>query len=237
MYTLSTIKFIQQPVISEQECNKLIEQHKLYATYYEDRLLKNVFNTQTVVNMPLLDYYKVVFEHITIDQLTTVYPHTADELLFVKSEIVAYKSNSSLLITNTESTESNVCLIVCLKQQLEMPINIVMGLGNRLDTQTLNFNFLPGEAIVYPCNKYRIYIDQLEETVSPEATDLSNIYVKIYYKIANTQENVVLPTGETPTNIPVTIDESLPEINTEDVFYNQDGEPYLFGQPYQPPTL
>jgi hypothetical protein len=233
MYALSTIKFIQQPVISQQECDKIIQQHALYATYYEDRLPDNLLNTQTVVNMPLLDYYKTAFEYTTIDQLSVVYPHTADEFLFVKSEVVAYKSNSTLPISNTDSTESNVCLIICLKQQLPMPINIVMGLGNRLNTQTLSFNFLPGEAIVYPCDKYSIYIDKLEEVVSPEAADLSNVYVKFYYKIAGTVESAAPTITETPVAI-TTVDSTPPVINPQDIFYNQEGEPYLFGQPYQP---
>jgi len=235
MYSLTNIRRLPQPVMYQQECEKLIQQHGLYVTYYEDRFSENTYNTQTVINMPMASSYQLAFRNMFINQLTVIPPETDDTFIFVKSEIVGYKSNSSSPPTYTEGYEANICAIVCLKQELPMPINIIMGLGTKFNTQTLSFNFLPGEALVYPCDIYNIYVDKLEDQISDQYLGLSNIYLKFYYKTETTIQ-AVPPTqpDPAPNNLVSEPPEEVVIDPTKEIFYNQQGEPYLYGQPYDP---
>jgi hypothetical protein len=235
MYSLTNIKRLPQPVMIQQECEKFIEQHGFYVTYYEDRFPENTNNTQTVINMPMASSYEPAFRDTFIDQLTVIPPETDNTFILVKSEVVKYKSNSLLPPTFTEGYEANVCFIVCLKQQLDMPINIIMGLGTKFNTQTLSFNFMPGEALVYPCDIYNIYVDKLEDQISDQYLELSNIYLKYYYKIETTTQAPPPVQPDTTPDIPVPPEEQDLTIDlTKETFYNQQGEPYLYGQPYDP---
>ena len=235
MYSLSTIKFIQEPILSVQECKKLIEQHGLYQNYYEDRSLPNVLNTQTVVDMPLLKYYTTEFDSVVLDKLNFESPHITDEYLFIKSETVKYKSNSWLGTTRTDSSETNVCLIICLNHDLPNPINIIMGAGNILDTETLSFNLLPGQAIVYPCDNYGIYIDKVEDQISAENVELTNTYLKLFYKIISTAPTQTTPAA-TQSN-PVVDQTGNPVVTQSDIYYDENGSAWAFGTPYEGPLV
>jgi hypothetical protein len=238
MYSLSTIKFIQQPILSEQECKKLAEQHGLYQNYYEDRALPNMANTQTVVDMPLLKYYTTEFDYVVLDKLTFESPHITDEYLYIKSETVKYKSNSWLGTTRTESDESNVCLIICLNHDLPNPINIIMGPGEVLNTETLSFNLLPGQAVVYPCDNYGIFINRFENEISAENLELSSTYIKLYYKIISVAP--VAPVETIPVVVepkPMLDDTGNPIVTESDIYYDENGDAWAFGTPYEGPLV